>query len=98
LNEEDSCLEESDEDIFEDEMSDENFKTLVVDMVKQITDSSYSVDCAMINLLQIKHAYSKDNFACTNVIYPSIFEFISTKITQDMKQTAKIQIFTDIVK
>ena len=34
LNEEDSCFDESDEDIFEDEMSDENFKTLVVDMVK----------------------------------------------------------------
>ena len=55
LNEEDSSLDESDEDIYEDEMSDENFKALVVDMVRQITESSYSVDCAMINLLQIKH-------------------------------------------
>jgi len=61
-------------------MSEEKLKSLVVEMVKQIFESSYTVDVALINLRQIKHGYSKDNFECTNAIYPAILNYIGSNL------------------
>ena len=48
-------------------MSDEKLKSLVVDIVKQIFETSYTVDVALINLRQVKHMYSKDNILLKDV-------------------------------
>lgn len=61
-------------------MSDERLNSAVQDMVKQIFESTYTVDLALLNLKQIKHGYSKDNFNCTNAIYPAILSYFGQNI------------------
>lgn len=58
-------------------MSDEKLKSLVVDIVKQIFETSYTVDVALINLRQVKHMYSKDNIQCATAIYHAILNYVS---------------------
>ena len=69
--------EESDDDLIVETMSDEKLKSLVVDIVKQIFETSYTVDVALINLRQVKHMYSKDNLQCANAIYQAILNYVS---------------------
>lgn len=68
---------DSDDDLIKEEMSDEQLQSTVNDIVTQIFESgSYTVDIALINLKQIKHGYSKDNFECTNAIYPAMLNYM----------------------
>jgi len=46
-------------------------------MIAQIADRTYSMDCAIINLRQIKHGYSKENDQFTEAIYPALLEHIA---------------------
>lgn len=72
---EESDLEDTDEDLIQEEMTDEHLQVTVNEIVKQIQESSYTVDVALINLKQIKHGYSKDNIDCTNAIINAVFTY-----------------------
>jgi hypothetical protein len=82
---------DSDDDLIKEEMSDEQLQGTVNDIVTQIFESqSYTVDIALINLKQIKHGYSKDNFECTNAIYPAMLNYMCQNLlTASMKNKEK---------
>lgn len=71
---------DSDDDLIVEEMSEERLNSNVTEMVKQIFESSYTVEVALINLKQIKHGYSKDNFHCTNAIYPAMLNYVALNL------------------
>ncbi len=68
-------------------MPNEKLNGVVEDMVRQISETGYGVDVAVLNLKQIKHAYSKDNFACINAILPAFFNYVGTVL---LKPTMKL--------
>lgn len=79
-------------------MTDEHLHVTVSEIVKQIQESSYTVDVALINLKQIKHGYSKDNFDCTNAIIPAIFGYAGQHLmTTAMKAKEKTQLLDETV-
>lgn len=97
-NEESDLEDESDDDLIVEEMSDEKFKSIVVEMVKSIFESSFTIDVGLINLRQIKHGYSKDNFDCAGAIYPAMFHYIGTHLIQtSMKLIDKKTALEDII-
>lgn len=68
-------------------MSDDKFNSVVEDMVRQIQETGYGVDVAVLNLKQIKHAYSKDNITCVNAIFPAFFRYVGSVL---MKPAMKL--------
>lgn len=108
--EESDLEEDSDDDLIQEEMSNDQLQSTINDIVKQIFESqSYTVDVALINLKQIKHGYSKDNFDFTDAIYPAMFNYISTNLLKadfknkerqnvvDQTITKYLQMFTTFV-
>jgi len=59
-------------------MSDKKLNSTLNDLVKQVSESGYGVDLVILQLKQIKHAYSKDNFACMNAIIPAILNYVAS--------------------
>lgn len=50
----------------------------------------------MLNLKQIKHAYSKDNVACINAIIPAVLNYVGTKyLKPSMKLAEKLKVLED---
>ena len=96
-NEEESDLEESDdEDEFEN-MTDRDFKNTVIKTVTQIMQKEYDVDCALINMNEMRHAYSKNIQTCAAAIYPAVFGLLNTMIEPSMKQKQKLSIIKDVL-
>lgn len=85
-----SGLEESDDDLIQDGMDDEKFTELVQGYVHAIVDKKYSMDCTLINMRQIKHGYSKDNFACQNAIFPAVFSELSKVVSDSATAKEKV--------
>ena len=57
-------------------MGQERIVEFVKDMVCQIADHSYEIECALINVRQIRHAYTIETEQFIEAIYPSILEHI----------------------
>ena len=56
------------------------------------------MDVALINLKQIKHGYSKDNFDCTNTIYPIVLTYAGTHLLKpNMKIKEKAIVLDEIL-
>lgn len=91
---------DSDDDLIKEEMSDEQLQTTVNDIVTQIFESqSYTCDVALINLKQIKHGYSKDNFEFANAIYPAMLNYLALNLlTSTMKNKDKQKVIDDTVQ
>lgn len=98
MHREESDLEDTDEDLIQEEMTDEHLQVTVSEIVRQIQESSYTVDVALINLKQIKHGYSKDNIDCANSIINAIFTYAGQhQINTAMKAKEKTQLLDEIV-
>ena len=63
-NESESDMEESDDEPITSGLDDEKFLETVEGFVRQIMEKKYTIEATMINLLQIKHGYSKTNIDC----------------------------------
>lgn len=71
---------DSEDDLLVEEMSDKKLSSTLNDLVKQISESGYGVDLVILQLKQIKHAYSKDNYACMNAIIPAILNYVAANL------------------
>lgn len=76
-------------------MSDEKLTGLIRDMLQQIADKTYSIDCALINLRQIKHAYSKDNFDFLNAICPAVVSHFEASLKDETSAARKLSILKE---
>lgn len=71
-DEDESDLEESEDDEEFDMMTDKAFRTSVQESVTQIIQNDLSIDCALINMKEMKHGYSKNDQLCQAAIYPAV--------------------------
>ena len=74
--------EDTDEDLSGDEMGQDRIVEFVRDMVSQIADHSYEIECALINLRQIRHTYTIETEQFIEAIYPSVLEHIGSLLVE----------------
>lgn len=90
-NEEESDIEESDDEEFFEGVSNSQFRDFVKSQVKQILQSQYTMECALVDIKRMKHTYSKGDQLCQAAIYPTVLEVLYDKITDGMKQKDKLE-------
>ena len=89
-NEEESEIEESDDEEFFEGVSNSQFREFVKSQVKQILQSQYTMECALVDIKRMKHTYSKGDQLCQAAIYPTVLEVANDKITDGMKPQEKL--------
>lgn len=72
--------EDTDDDLDVDEMPADMLIKMAQEMISQIADGSYSMECALINLRQVKYGYNKEHDQIIEGIYPAFLEYLAGKI------------------